>query len=167
MKKLFLALSLFALPFMGVQAQRIAFVDVTAIMETIPDYQKNQQELDRIAEQWKQEIQRDYNAIEDMYRKYQAEEVLLSESAKKERQEAITEREKLVRDKQKNRFGPDGELAKKRQALVKPIQERVYNTIQSYAEEKGYDFIFDKANAGMLFASPTYDKTEDIIKRLK
>jgi outer membrane protein len=148
------------------QAQRIAYVDVNAILETMPAYKTAQTELDRLSEQWKQEIARDYQAIEEMYRKYQAEEVLLSSDARKQREDEIVEKEKQVREKQKQKFGSDGELFKKRQSLVKPMQDKVYKAITDYAKEKGFDFIFDKATAGMLFANDTFDKTQDISKRL-
>lgn len=165
MKNLFLALMLTA-GTLSVNAQKIAYVDVNAVLESIPEYKTAQTQLDQVAEQWKQDIQAEYKKIEDMYRKFQAEEVLLSEQAKKQREDEIVNKEKAVRDMQKSKFGMDGELSKKRQTLVKPIQERVFKAIQNYATEKGYDFIFDKANSSMLFANEMHDKTQDIIKKL-
>ena len=101
-----------------------------------------------------------------MYNKYQAEQVLLSEDARKQREEEITQKEKEVRDLQKQKFGTDGALFQKRQELVKPIQERVYSAIERYANEKGYDFIFDKGTAGIIFSGAKFDLTEDISKAL-
>lgn len=148
------------------QAQRFAYVDVNAIMESIPEYKTAQAELDRISEQWKQDIQREYQKIDQMYRKFQAESVLLSDADRKRREEEIVALEKQVRETQKTKFGPEGELFKRRQSLVKPIQDKVYKAISAYAQEKGYDFILDKGSTTMLYASDTFDKTQDVIKRL-
>lgn len=166
MKNLIFAVALIALSAISSQAQRIAVVDVNSVLESIPEYKTAQTELDRVAEQWKQEIEREYKKIDEMYRKYQAEEPLLSETARKQREDEIVAKEKTVRELQKQRFGAEGELFKKRQALVKPIQERVFNAVNAYAKDKGFDFIFDKASTGILFANDTMEKTEDIIKKL-
>jgi outer membrane protein len=149
-------------------AQRIAYVDVTDILESLPDYQKAQEQLDKIATQWRQEIAVEQDKIKGMYSKYQAEQVLLSDEMKKQREEEIMNKEKEVRELQRQKFGPEGALFKKREELVRPIQERVYNAIQKYAEDRGYEFIFDKgSSAGMLYADKRYDKTEDLKSLLK
>ncbi|MEZ4918250.1 MAG: OmpH family outer membrane protein, partial [Saprospiraceae bacterium] len=155
---------LFALTLAGVGfAQRIAYCDVTGILESLPEYQKAQEQLDKVATQWRQEIAIEQDKIKGMYSKYQAEQVLLSDEMKAQREEEIMEKEKEVRELQRGKFGPEGALFKKREELVRPIQERVYNTIKQYAEDKGFDFIFDKGSAsGMLFGNERYDKTEDI-----
>ena len=149
-------------------AQRIAYVDVTDILESLPDYQKAQEQLDKIATQWRQEIAVEQDKIKGMYSKYQAEQVLLSDEMKKQREEEIMNKEKEVRELQRQKFGPEGALFKKREELVRPIQERVFNAIQKYAEDRGYEFIFDKGSAsGMLYADKRYDKTEDLKTQLK
>ena len=149
-------------------AQRIAYVDVTDILESLPDYQKAQEQLDKIATQWRQEIAVEQDKIKGMYSKYQAEQVLLSDEMKKQREDEIMNKEKEVRELQRTKFGPEGALFKKREELVKPIQDRVYSAIQQFAEEKGFEFIFDKGSAsGMLFADKRYDKTEDVKNMLK
>jgi len=150
-----------------VSAQRIAVVDIQAILESLDEYQSSQKELDRIAAEWRQEISKEYDKIKTMYNKYQAEQVLLSEDARKQREEEIVEAEKQVRELQKNYFGADGLLFQKRQDLVRPIQDRVYGSIEDYAEDRGYDFIFDKAGAGgLIYSNAEYEKTTDIIRRL-
>ena len=160
-----LAVALFCT--MSLQAQKIAYVDVNKILNEIPDYKSAQSELDRLAAQWRQEIAQDYDNIKGMYNRYQAEQVLLSDEARKQKEDEIMNKEKEVREKQKDRFGPEGDLFKKRQELVRPIQERVYNAIEEYANERDYDFIFDKSGAaGIIFSNPQYDKTEDVLKRL-
>lgn len=144
-------------------AQRIAYVDVTAVLESVPEYQAAQEQLDRVATQWRQEIAQEQDKIKGMYSKYQAEQVMLSEEMKKQREEEIMNKEKDVRELQRQKFGPEGALFKKREELVKPIQDKVYNAITKYAEDKGFEYIFDKGSAsGMLYADKKYDKTDDI-----
>lgn len=168
LKKISFALALAAITSASAIAQRIAYVDVTAILESLPDYQKAQETLDKTATQWRQEISQEQDKIKGMYSKFQAEQVLLSEEMKKNREEEITAKEKEVREMQRQKFGPEGALFKKREELVKPIQDRVYGAIQNYATNKGFDFVFDKGSAsGMLFADPKYDKTEDLKAILK
>lgn len=167
MKKVFLAIALVAATTIAATAQRFCYVDVNKILDKVPEYKNAQSGLDKTAEQWKQEIAAEYAKIDEMYRKYQAEEVLLGEQARKTRQDEITNKEKQVRELQKQKFGADGALFKKRQELVKPIQDKVYTAIEQYANDRGYDFIFDKGSTqGMLFASPKNDRTDDIIKKL-
>lgn len=150
------------------QAQRIAYVDVNRILESVPEYTTAQTELDRVSSKWRQEIAQEYDKIKGMYNRYQAEQVLLSDDSRKQREEEIMNKEKEVRDMQRLRFGPDGELFKMRQELVRPIQDKIYAAIEEYAKDRGFDFIFDKAgNAGMIFSNPAYDKTDDILQKLK
>ncbi len=150
------------------QAQRIAYVDVNRLLESVSAYQTAQTELDRVSSKWRQEIAQEYDKIKGMYNRYQAEQVLLSDDARKQREEEIMTKEKDVRDLQRKYFGPEGDLFKMRQELVRPIQDKIYAAIEDYAKERGFDFIFDKAgNAGMIFSNPQYDKTDDILQRLK
>ncbi len=161
-KCFFLALFVAGLLSTG-SAQRIAYVDVNAILESIPEYQRAQEELDKLATQWRQEIAQEQDVIKGMYSKYQAEQVLLSDEQKRRREEEIVNKEKEVRELQRRRFGPEGELFKKREELVRPIQERVYAAIEKYANDRGYEYIFEKGSAsGMLYADKKHDKTEDI-----
>jgi outer membrane protein len=149
-------------------AQRIAYVDVNVIMESIEEYQTAQKELDNLAAKWRQEIAVEYDKIKGQYNRYQAEQVLLSEDARKQKEEEIMNMEKRVRDMQKEKFGPDGALFQKRKEMVQPIQDRVYSVIESYANDRGYDFIFDKSSAsGMIFAGASFDKTKEVLDRLK
>ena len=149
------------------QAQRVAVVDVNSILENLTDYQAAQNEIDQLTAKWRQEIAQEYDKINSMYNKLQAEQVLLSNEVKIEREEEIISKEKEVREMQKSKFGPEGALFKKRQSLVNPVQEKVYAAIEDYADDKGYDFIFDKGGAsGILFSNDRYDKTKDILSRL-
>lgn len=149
-------------------AQKIASVDMEKILSNITEYQDAQEQLDQLAAKWQQEINQQYDAIKGMYNKYQAEQVLLSEDQRAQREEEIIAKEKAVRDMQRQRFGPEGALFERRQELVKPIQDAVYEAIESYANTRGYDFIFDRAGAaGIIFSNDTYDKTDDILRALK
>ncbi len=149
-------------------AQRIAYVDVKAVLESIQEYQQAQGELDELAARWRTEIANEYDKIKGEYNRYQAEQVLLSDDARLQKEEEIMEMEKKVREMQKERFGPNGLLFDKRKELVQPIQDRVYAAIEGYANDRGYDFIFDKSgSAGMIFANPDYDKTNDVVDRIR
>ena len=167
-KKFLAALSMALFLAVSANAQRIAYVDVNTILESISSYQSAQQELDKLASGWRQEIAQEYDKIKGLYNRYQAEQVLLSDEARQQREDEIMEKEKEVRDLQKNKFGPEGELFKRRQELVRPIQDKVFAAIEEYANERGYDFIFDKSGStGMIFSNPQYDKTSDIMDKLK
>ncbi len=164
-----LIFTLLTVAFLGFtsDAQRIAVVDINGLLETMPEYNTAQSELNRISSEWRQEIAQEYDKIKSMYNKYQAEQVLLSEDVRKQREDEIIAKEEEVREMQKRRFGPEGDLFRKRQELVSPVQDKVFAAIEDYAEEKGYDIIFDKSGqAGILFTSDEFDKTEAIRKRL-
>lgn len=150
-----------------IQAQKVAIVDITKVLDSMDEYKSAQTQLDQLAEQWRQDIAKEYDRIKSMYNKYQAEQVLLSEEAKKQREDDIVNAETVVRDLQKTKFGPEGELFKRRQQLVQPLQDRVYNSIEGYAKDMGYDLILDKSSsAGIIFSKEEMDKTTDIIKKL-
>lgn len=162
--------ALFAFAGFGTQlhAQKIASIDMERILTSITEYQDAQEQLDQLAAKWQQEINQEYDKIKGMYNKYQAEQVLLSEEQKQQREDEIIAKEKAVRDMQRERFGPEGALFQRRQELVKPIQDAVYEAVENYANTRGYDFIFDRAGAaGIIFSSDTYDKTDDILRALR
>ena len=155
------------LSFSTMDAQRIAVCDINSILESMTDYKTAQADLDKVASQWRQDIAQEYDKIKGMYSAYQAEQVLMSEDMRKNKEDEIMSAEKRVREMQKDKFGPEGALFKKRQDLVRPIQEKVYNAIEDFAEQKGFDFIFDaNSSTGIIFANPRYDKTDDIKREL-
>jgi len=165
--KILLAVTVTLLATMSLSAQRVAIVDVTAILENLDDYNAAQNEIDQVSAKWRQDIAQEYDKIKSMYNKYQAEQVLLSDEVKAEREDEIMAKEKEVRDLQKRRFGPEGDLFRRRQELVSPIQDQVFTAIEDYAKIKGYDIIFDKAGAaGLLYANDEFDKTEEIKREL-
>lgn len=148
-------------------AQRIAVVDINEILANFPDYQNAEKMLDKTANEWRQEVSQEMDKVKALYNKYQAEQVLLSPEQKKEKEEEIVKREAEVMEMQRKRFGPEGDLFIKRQELVAPIQDKVYNAIEEFAAAKGFDIIFDKAgSAGLLFATDEFDKTEDVKRKL-
>ena len=152
----------------GAGAQtKVCVVDIAQVLQSVPDYKRAQDELDKISAQWRQEIAQQQDGIKGMYSKYQAEQVLLSDEQKKQREDEIVNKEKQVRDMQRDKFGPEGNLFKKRQELVKPLQDKIYGIIERYAQEKGYDVVLDKATAGVLFANSTTDRTLAILELVK
>jgi outer membrane protein len=167
MKKLF-SLIVVVVMFSSISfAQRFVYVDTEYILERLPDYKKAQEQIDNIAEEWRKEIDVRYKEVEKLYKAYQAEQVLLTEEMKLQKQKEIEDKEKAARDLQKKYFGYEGELFKKKQELIKPVQDKVYKAIQEMAESKVYDFVFDKSNGvAMLFATPKYDRSDDILKAL-
>ena len=149
-------------------AQKIAIVDINQVLNSLTDYKKAQDDLDKIAQKWRGEIAQQQDVIKGLYSKYQAEQVLLNESQRKQREDEIMNKEKEVREAQRVKFGSEGELFKRRQELVKPIQDKVYSAIERFATEKGYDLILDKSSsAGLIFANPTYDKTSQVVDLVK
>jgi len=149
------------------QAQRYAVIDSKYILDKMPEYTASQKKLDQFSEMWQQEIDSKQAILDKMYKDYDAEQVMLSDDLKKKREDELFNTEKEVRDLQKKRFGFEGDLFKKRQELIKPIQDRVYTAVQKLAVEKQYDFILDKSEGiTVIFADPKLDKSEDVLKHL-
>jgi len=166
-KKILFLVSLTFLTATFISAQRLAIVDINGVLESMAEYKTAQGELDKIAAEWRQEIAKQYDKIKSMYNKYQAEQVLLSDDIRRQREDEIMEKEKEVRELQKVKFGPEGELFQKRQELVAPIQDKVYAAVEGFADDRGYELILDKGgSAGIIFYKPELDKTEDVQKRL-
>jgi outer membrane protein len=167
MKKIFLVISIVTLSFTASRAQKIGYVDTEYILGQIPEYKSAQAELDKASVQWQKEIEAKYTEIDKMYKAYQAEQILLTEEMKKKRETDIVNKEKEAKDIQKQHFGVDGDLFKKRQELVKPIQDKVYNAVKSVAEKGGYSIIFDKSSdLTMLYTSSKLDKSDAVLDQL-
>jgi outer membrane protein len=167
MKKIFL-IGISCFTFLAAsQAQRYAIVDTKFILDKMPEYKDAQKQLDQTSVQWQKEIDDKQSVLDKMYKDYEAEQVMLSDELKKKRENELFNKEKEVRDLQRKRFGFEGDLFKKRQELVKPIQDKVYNAIQKIASTRMYDFILDKSEGiTVIFADPKLDKSEDILKEL-
>lgn len=166
MKKL-LAIVLIAFMTLPLFGQKYAYIDSEYILSNMPDYVEAQAELDRIAAEWQKEIEKQFSSIDSMYKKYQVEAITLPDNMKKRREDAIIAAEQAAKDLQKKRFGKDGDLFKKREELVKPIQDRVFTAIDEYAKEKGYAFVFDVAGAmTIIYADPKWDINDQIMQKL-
>ena len=165
-KTLIIACCLLLIAFTG-SAQRYAVIDSKYILDKMPEYKEAQKLLDQFSEQWQQEVDQKQALMDKMYKDYEAEQVMLSDVLKKKREDELYNKEKELRDLQKKRFGFEGDLFKKRQELIKPIQDRVYNAVQKLATEKQYDFILDKSEGiTVIFADPKLDKSSDILRNL-
>lgn len=148
-------------------AQRIGYVDTDYILSKIPEYKAAQVELDNFSARWQKEIEAKYVEIDKMYRAYEAEQILLTEEMSAKRKKDILTKEQDVKELQKKRFGIDGELFKKRQALIKPLQDKVYTSIKAVARKSSYSIIFDKAGGlTMLYSNPRLDKSNAVLKHM-
>lgn len=151
----------------NVWAQKFAYVDTDYILKKIPSYKAAQEQLDKLSEQYQKEIEDQYAEIDKLYKDYQTEKVLLTEEMKKKREDEIITRERQTKELQMKYFGKDGMLFKKREELVKPIQEQVFNTIKELAIEGGYAIIFDSASSpNMLYTNSRYDKSDEVLQKL-
>ena len=167
MKKLLLIFLIFFAFAGNGHSQRYAVIDSKYILNKLPEYKDAQQKLDQFSKMWQQEIDQKSADLDRMYKEYDAEKVMLSDELKKKREDEIYNKEKEVRDLQRKRFGYEGDLFKKREELIKPIQDKVYNAIQKLAAAKLYDFILDKSDGiTVIFADPKLDKSDDILKEL-
>jgi outer membrane protein len=167
MKKIVLFVSLIFCIYNAALAQRYAIVDTKYILDKMPDYKTAQKQLDQISAQWQREIDDKQAVLDKMYKDFEGEEVMLSDDLKKKREDELFNHEKEVRDLQRKRFGFEGDLFKKRQELIKPVQDKVYNAIQKIAVNRLYDFILDKSEGiTVIFADPKLDKSDDVLKEL-
>lgn len=148
-------------------AQKYAFVDSEYIRKNIPAFTQAQEQLDKLSQQWEKEVADGYAVVEQMYKSYQNDVVLLSQDMKTKREEAIIAKEKEMKDLQNKYFGVEGELFKKREELVKPIQDEILKAIKTIAADGSYAVIFDSASGGnILFASPKYDISDQVLQKL-
>ncbi|GAC1418634.1 MAG: OmpH family outer membrane protein [Flavisolibacter sp.] len=155
--------------FMGqlAESQRYAIIDTKYILDKLPDYKAAQKDLDDTASAWQRQIDHLQQELDRMYKDFDAEQVMLSEELKKKREDQLALKEKILRDLQRSRFGYEGDLFRRRQELVKPIQDKVYNAVQKLAVQRGYDFILDKSEGiTVIFADPKLEKSDDVLKQL-
>jgi outer membrane protein len=158
---------LFSFAAFAANAQRYAIIDSKYILDKVPEYKEAQKKLDNFSELWQKELDQRQTAMDKMYKDYDAEQVMLTDVLKKKREDELYNKEKDLRDLQKKRFGFEGDLFKKRQELIKPIQDRVYNAVQKLAVEKLYDFILDKSEGiTVIFADPKLDKSDDVLRNM-
>lgn len=167
MKSIILTFALILAATAGTFAQKFAYVDTDYILDNIPEYKAAQEKVDALSVEWQKDIEEKFAEIDKLYKQFQAEAVLLPEDIKKKREDEIVLKEKTVKDLQKAKFGKDGELFKKKQELVKPIQDKVYNAIEEIAVAGNYSIIFDSAsNLTMLYVSSKLDKSNEVLEKL-
>jgi outer membrane protein len=166
-KYIFSLLAVFALITPKIYAQKTAYVDLDYILTNIPEYKSAQEQLDQISLGWQKEIEGKLAIVDRLYKSFQAEEILLTQDMKKKREDEIVAKEKEAKELQKQRFGVDGDLYKKRQELVKPIQDKVYNAIKELAEKQTIAIMFNKsAELNILFANPKFDKSDEVLEAM-
>ncbi|HIA37649.1 MAG TPA: OmpH family outer membrane protein [Flavobacteriales bacterium] len=150
-----------------VSAQKFAYVDSKYILENISEYKAAQEQLNKISVEWQKEIEARYAEIDKLYKSFQAEQILLSSEMKRKREDEIVNKEKSAKNLQKKRFGVDGDLYKKRQELIKPIQDKVYAAIKDIAVTGNYAMVLDKAGElSILYSDPKYDKSEEVLNKM-
>ena len=166
MKKLIIA-CLMAFVAVAAHAQKFALIDMEYIMKNIPAYERANEQLNQVSKKWQAEVEALSNEAATMYKNYQNEVVFLSQEQRKAKQEAIMKKEKDAGDLKKKYFGPEGELYKKRESLIAPIQEAVYNAVKELSEQRGYSLVLDRASdTGIIFGSPKIDISNEVLGRL-
>ena len=167
MKKLIIALCLLAGISMAGNAQKFAMVDMEYIMKNIPSYETANDQLNQLSKKWQSEVELQMQDVQKMYKNYQTELVFLSEDMKVKREEEIVAKEKAVQELKRGYFGPEGELFKKRESLMKPIQDEVYTAIQEISKELNLELVFDKSSSmSVLFTSPKLDVSDAVLQKL-
>lgn len=148
-------------------AQKVAFVDTEYILNQMPEYKSAQKQIEALAQEWQKQLEKMKAELDKLKETYNAEKFLLSEDLKSQREKEIQEKEQAYRTYQRDKFGYEGELFKKRQELIKPIQDRVFDAIQKVARDNALDIIFDKSGAvTMLFANPRLDRSDEVLDEL-
>ncbi len=166
MKKILL-LCIMTMSVIGASAQKFALLDMEYILKNVPAYERANEQLNQVSKKWQAEIEALNAEAGTMYKNYQNEVVFLSEEQKKERQEAIMAKEKEASELKRKYFGPDGELFKKRTALITPIQEEIYNTVKEISELRGYSLVIDRASdTGIIYGSPKVDISNEVLEKL-
>lgn len=166
MKKIIL-MSLMSMATLGIGAQKFALVDMEYVLKNIPAYERANEQLNQVSKKWQAEVEALNTEATTMYKNYQNEVVFLSQEQKKARQEQIMKKEKAASELKRKYFGPEGELFKKRESLMSPIQEEIYNAVRDISELRGYSLVVDRAsNSGIIFGSPKIDISNEVLQKL-
>ena len=166
MKKMIL-MSLMALVALTAGAQKFALLDMEYILKNIPAYERANEQLNQVSKKWQAEVEALNTEAATMYKNYQNEVVFLSEEQKKRRQEDIMGKEKEASELRKKYFGPEGELFKKRESLMSPIQDEIYNAVKDISELRGYSLVLDRSSdGGIIFGSPKIDISNEVLEKL-
>lgn len=173
-KKILRKVLRFVLPFylftflpLSASAQKFALIDMEYILKNVPAYERANEQLNQVSKKWQAEVEALNTEASTMYKNYQNESVFLSQEQKKAKQEQIMNKEKAAADLKKKYFGPEGELFKKREALMTPIQEEVYNAVKEISELRGYSLVIDRSSdQGIIFGSPKIDISNEVLLKL-
>ena len=167
MKKFLFTLVIALGSILGANAQKFALVDMDYILSSIPNYEMANEQLNQLSQRWQKEVEAVGKEAETMYQNYLADKVFLTDEQIKKREEEIVAKEKAATELRYKYFGPEGELYQKRQTLLKPLQDDVYNAVKKVAEERGFQAIFDRASASdIVYASPRIDISNDVLAKL-
>ncbi len=167
MRKSILLLVLLFATGITANAQKFALIDMEYILKNIPAYDKANAELEQASQQWQTEVESAAEEVKTMYKNYQSNSGSLATAQKNKQEEAIVAKEKAVAELRRKYFGPEGELAKKRGNLLKPIQDQIYNVVKTLATQSGYSLVIDRASAAsVIFASPGIDISNDVLAKL-
>ncbi|MBD5163790.1 MAG: OmpH family outer membrane protein [Bacteroidales bacterium] len=167
MKKIFAILLMVVAGMVAANAQKFAMVDMEYIFKNVPSYEMANEQLNQLSQRWQKEVENLSKEAENMYQAYLADKVFLTEDQVKKREEAIVAKEKEATELRYKYFGPEGDLYQKRQSLLKPVQDDVYNAIKKVAEERGYQTVFDRASSSdIIYASPRIDISNEVLAKL-
>ena len=165
-KSVLLMILLFAVG-MTASAQKCALIDMEYILKNIPAYERANEQLNQVSKKWQSEVEKVAEEAKTLYKNYQSEAVFLSEEQKGKKEEAIVAKEKEAAELRRTYFGPEGELFKKRESLMQPIQDEIYNAVKEISEQKGYSVVVDRASAtSIIFASPRIDISNEVLAKL-
>ncbi len=167
MKKILVIIAAALMSAIAAQAQKFAMVDMEYILKNVPAFEMANEQLNQLSLRWQKEVEQTATEAQTLYKNYQNEKVFLTDDMQKRREEEIVAKNNAATELRNKYFGPEGELYKKRQTLLKPIQDDVYNAIKKVAEERGYMAIFDRASsADVIFASPRIDVSKEVLSKL-
>lgn len=167
MKRIIALCSVILLCTFAASAQKFALIDMEYILKNIPSYEMSNEQLSQVSQKWQNEVEAIQQEAQNMYKTYQSDLVFLSAEMKTKREEEIIKKEQEAQELKRKYFGADGELYKKRESLVKPIQDEIYNAVKEISEQKGYQLILDRASAmSIIFASPKIDISNEVLIRL-
>ena len=167
MKRILLLITLSLGLGLNLRAQKFALIDMEYILSNIPAYERANEQLNQTSKAWQAEVEAINTTAQTLYKNYQNEIVFLSEAQKKEREQAIVDKEKEAAELKNKYFGPEGELFKKRQSLIEPIHDEIYNAVKAIATTRGFQLILDRASdSGIIFASPTIDISNEVLAKL-
>lgn len=168
MKKTVLFISLFiALSISSVIAQQYALIDMEYILNRIPSYENANEQLEALSKQWQSIVDEEVQEVNAMYKKYQADLGFLAGEEKTKRENQIVTKENAIQELRNQYFGPEGELFKNQERLIKPIQDNIYEAVKEISADRGYDVVIDRASAtSIIFASPEIDISDDVLSRL-